>query len=91
MQSYMTWSINELTDIRALVGDLLDGIGLPSYVFDIEQDESHWIVSVDFPHHDDWAVVDLRLDKTLLRDYLKDPEARRNLESTWKKKLDWPG
>ena len=91
MQSYMTWSIDELTEIRTLVGDLLDGIGLSSYVFDVELDETYWVVSVDFPHHDDWAVVNLRVDKSLLRECLKDPEARKKLGSAWKKKLDLPG
>lgn len=84
----MKWSIDELGDIRSLVSDVLDDIGLHAYVFNVEQDEAHWIVSVDFPHHDDWQAADLRVDKGVLRDCLKDPEARKALGSTWKKKLD---
>lgn len=87
----MKWSIDELNDIRSLVGGLLDDIGLHSYVFNVEQDETHWIVSVDFPHRDDWQATDLRVDKMLLRDCLKDSEARKSLGSTWKEKLDQLG
>jgi hypothetical protein len=83
----MQWSIDEMTDVRDLVGQLLDDAGLRSYVFDVEQDKENWIISVDFPHRDEWQAVDLRVDKQVLRDCLKRPEARQTLGSTWKDKF----
>lgn len=85
----MKWSIDELTDIRALVGGLLDDIGLRSYIFNVEQDENDWIISVDFPRHDDeWQAVDLRIEKETLRDCLTHPEARKSIGSAWRNRLD---
>ena len=83
----MKWSIEELTSIRVLVGRLLDEIGLRSYVFNVEQDETNWIILVDFPHHDDWQALDLRVDKDLLRDCLEHPETCQGVSSAWKDKL----
>ncbi len=77
----MKWSIDELTDIRVFVGRLLDDIGLRSYVFNVEQDENIWIISVDFPHRDEWRAVDLRVDKEVLRDCLEHPESCQSLRS----------
>ena len=84
----MNWSVNELTDIRSLVGELLDDIGLHSFVFNVEQDQKDWIVSVDFPRHDEWQAVVLRVDKEAFRDCLEHGEARENLRTAWKNRLN---
>ena len=84
----MKWSVEELTNIRVLVGDVLDGIGLRSYVFNVEQEENDWIVSVDFSHRDEWQAVDLRVDKQMLRDCLVNTQARDNLAALWQTRLD---
>lgn len=84
----MKWSIDELTDIRALVGELLDEIGLHSYVFDIEQDENDWIVAVDFPHHDAWQALSLRVEKETFQDCLTQPKAREALTAAWRSQLE---
>jgi hypothetical protein len=84
----MSWSINELSDIRVVVADIFDDIGLRSYVFNIEQDQNDWIVSADFPHRGQWQTVDLRVDKAVLHDCLIHDKTRENLISAWKNKLD---
>jgi hypothetical protein len=84
----MGWSTDEISNIRALVADLLDDIGLKSYEFNIEQDQNNWIVSADFPHRGQWQTVDLRVDKTLLRHCLTHEKMRERLRSVWKNRLD---
>lgn len=83
----MRWSIEELSDVRVVVERLLDEIGLRSYVFNIEQDEHCWIISVDFPHRDEWRARDLRVDKKALSDCLQNPESCQSLKSAWKSQL----
>lgn len=84
----MKWSVEELTDVRELVEELLDGIGLQSYVYNIEQKEDDWIVSVDYPHRDEWRTVDLCVDKKALGDCFKYYDARSNLSSAWRNRLE---
>jgi len=84
----MSWSVDELSDIRVVVAEILDDIGLRSYVFNIEQDEKEWIVSVDFPDQEQWQTVDLHVDKDVLHDCLTHDKKREKLSSAWKKRLD---
>lgn len=84
----MKWSIDELSDIRVVVGRLLDEIGLAAYLFNIEQDEHDWIITVDYSHEGKWRTTDLRVARSVLRDCLERPESRRRLRSAWKSELD---
>jgi hypothetical protein len=84
----MSWAVDELSDIRALVAEILDDIGLRSYVFNIEQHENEWIVSADFPDREQWQTVDLHVDKDVLHDCLTQDKMREKLSSAWKNKLD---
>jgi hypothetical protein len=83
----MTLSLQELTNARETVRDLLDLLQLKAYLFEVEPKDSHWEIRVDCRINDQWQSVVFEADYERLIASKEAGQPCEELLSAWQKHL----
>jgi len=83
----MTLSLQELTNARETVRDLLDLLQLKAYLFEVEPKDSHREIRVDCRINDQWQSVVFEADYERLIASKEAGQPREELLSAWQKHL----
>ena len=83
----MSLSINELAQVREVVGQLLDALQLDAYVFEVEPVEGQWQVRVECAVEGGWETCLLSAKKEYLLRGVDDAVVREVLLDNWSEAL----
>ncbi|MBI3896874.1 MAG: hypothetical protein HY308_01100 [Gammaproteobacteria bacterium] len=77
-----------LAQAKEATGMLLDQLGLPAYLFEVEPCEgAHWQVRVDCAADDGWQSLTIPVDVKRLLDSATNPRARAQMLADWARTL----
>ena len=78
----------DLSQAKAAVGTLLEGLGLSAHLYAVEPREGKWAVIVECATGSGWQRVELRAGPELLAAIHGDKDARAGLLAQWQEHLD---
>jgi hypothetical protein len=87
----MRLTVEELTNARDAVADLLEELGLPNYLYEVEPDghsDVRWRVRIECETPEGWKMTELRVDRPILEQCrLRESAVRRQLLQAWGQRL----
>ena len=83
----MRLSTDELARARRVVGELLDDLGIESYLFEVEPGEGDWELWIECAISEGWSRHRVAVEKDRLLRADDDAAVRRELVRTWEKAL----
>jgi hypothetical protein len=86
----MLLSEKELTRARETVAALLDTLGLPAYLFEVEPRAGRWEVRIECALDSGWQSTTFAVDQALLAAAPTDAAAREALLADWRRRLTPP-
>ena len=85
----MALSVSELAQAREITSELLDELGLQSYLFEVEPCDEQWELKVDcaLDRNGAWESVSLPVPKDMLLASREDAAIHQRIVSAWRNRL----